>query len=580
MFALVPYLQSRLRGGTPLPRLFAMALLLFASVCLGLWLSDHLGRITAIWIANGLFVFFLLTHERHHWPSIMAAGLSAYFAGDLYMGDSVVGSAYLTFCNAVGILIIAAPLGHFSLKEDFSRPKPLCVFYTLALGPGPAVAGLLAAAYFHYALGRPFLSSAVDWYGADALCYSIIVPILMTVRVEALKKMFGRDEIVVTVLLLGVVLATILLNYFARGWPLAFLFFPAVLLVTFQRGFTGGAIALLMMAAYLLAPVLTGSAVVAVQLGHHVIALKPHTLHEQIIVVQVFISVTGFSVVLVGAALAERRRLEQILAGAIVRAEASREEAVVARDAAERANRMKSTFLATMSHELRTPLNAIIGFSELIHTELHGQHVDTRYGEYAGLIRNAGQHLLSLINDILDMSKIEAGKFELHREWFDMRVLVRDCFGLMHERASQAGIQMIEELPPNPLLVSADLRSIKQVLLNLLSNAIKFTPKAGRVTVRAIMSDGTMMLTVADTGIGIAADQLSKLGNPFVQVRRSAGAAHEGPGLGLALVRALAEIHGGNLKIESTVGRGTTVTVIFPIPVADTAALSTLAKAS
>ena len=556
MAASASFAQSRIGRGPSWASLLTIAVLVFGAVCAGLWISEVLARITAIWLANAILVFFLLKHDRRDWPAILAAGLLANLCGDLAMADDLFSSCYLTFCNAVGVLIVAVPLGHFSLQDDFSRPKPLFVFYALALGPAPAIAGLFSAVYFHYWIGRDYLTSALDWYATDALCYSIIVPILMTVRVDALKRMFGRDEVVSTLLLLGVVVGTILINVLAAGWPLAFLFFPAVLLVTFQRGFAGGAIALLMMGTYLMWPVLMGG-----DTG----ALKTHSLREQIIIVQVFVAVTGFSVVLVGAALAQRRRLEEGLAEAIIRAENSREEALVARDAAERASRMKSMFLATMSHELRTPLNAIIGFSELIHTQLHGPHADSRYGEYGGLIHNAGRHLLSLINDILDMSKIEAGKFELHRELFDLRDVIHDCLDLMGERARQGKIELREDVPGSSLKIDADQRALKQILLNLLSNAIKFTPEGGTACVRGRIEHGMLVLKVTDTGIGIAADQISRLGNPFVQVRSSAGASHEGTGLGLALVRALAETHGGSLKIESSLGRGTTVSVTMPL---------------
>jgi signal transduction histidine kinase len=549
-------IEKRLSWRDPaVQRLALVAGLIFISSYGGLWLSEALGRLTAIWIANAILVFFLLRSARRDWPVVLLAGFAANFAADLMIGDDLFSSAYLTLCNAVGVLIVAWPLVHLKLHEDFSRPRALYVFYALALGPAPAIAGAMAAVYFHVWIGRDYLTSAFDWYATDALCYSILVPILMTVRGEALKKMFSRYEVVSTMLLLAVVVATMLLNYLARSWPLAFLFFPAVLLVTFRRGFAGGAIAVLMTGAYLMLPVLT---------GHETGALKPHSLRDQIILVQIYMAVTGFSVILVGAALAERRRLEDGLAFAIVRAEASREEAVVARDAAERANRMKSMFLATMSHELRTPLNAIIGFSELIHSQIYGPHKDPRYVEYAGLIQNAGRHLLSLINDILDMSKIEAGKFELHRESFDVRSVVHDCIDLMSARADQAHVVLADDLPTAALQVDADQRAIKQILLNLLSNAIKFTPEGGRVTVGAKPEGANIVLKVSDTGVGIAADQLSRLGNPFVQVRSSAGSTHEGTGLGLALVRALAEIHHGNLKLESRLGHGTTVSVTIP----------------
>ncbi len=556
MLASNSFVSARYWRGPPPLRLLAIAALVFAAVCGGLALSDVLGRVSALWFANGILVYFLLQHERRDWPAILAAGLGANFSGNIVMGDSVLAAGVLTLCNAVGILIVAAPLAWLNLQKDFSRPGPLCFFYALALGPAPAAAALLAAFYFHFSLGRGYFVSALDWYATDALCYSIVVPILMTVRSDALKRMFGRDEIGMTLLVLGVVAGTILVNFVARGWPLQFLFFPAVILVTFRRGFAGGAIALVMAGTYLMVPVLTGG---------NTGVLKPYSLRDQIILVQVFIAVAGFSVILVGAALAERRRLEEGLAAAIVRTETSREEALVAKDAAERASRMKSMFLATMSHELRTPLNAVIGFSELIHAQLHGPHADPRYGEYGSLIQKAGRHLLSLINDILDMSKIEAGKFELHCETFDMRDVVYDCMELMRERAGLGSVELVEEVPPAPLMVVADQRAMKQILLNLLSNAIKFTPSSGRVTVRAAFHDGLLVLTVIDTGIGIPADQLSRLGNPFVQVRSSAGASHEGTGLGLALVRALAEVHDGTLKIQSSFGQGTTVCVAVPV---------------
>jgi signal transduction histidine kinase len=545
---------ERRRGSSAL-LLVPVAALVFAAACGGLALSDLIGRVSAIWVANAILVFYLLTHSRRRWPEILAAGLGANFAADLVMGDAILTALALTACNAAGVLVIATPLKSLKLHDDLSRPQPLCVFYALALGPAPIFSGLLSASFFHLTQGRPFWTQAFDWYATDALGYSILVPMLMTVRLDALRKMFGRDQIVITLLLLGVVAATLILNFAARSFPIAFLIFPAVILVTFQRGFAGGFIALLMAGAYLMIPVLVGDSQGA---------LKTHSLREQIVLVQLFIAVTGFSVVLVGAALAERRRLEQGLAAAIVRAENAREEAVVARDVAERANRLKSMFLATMSHELRTPLNAIIGFSELMHGELYGPLGNPRYRDYSGLIRNAGHHLLSLINDVLDMSKIEAGKLELHRQSIDIAEIVRDCMDLMRERANQEGVALIQEIDGGPLRIEADRRAMKQILLNLLSNAIKFTPAGGKIAVKARADGGALVLSVVDTGVGIPADQVSRLGNPFVQVRNSAGASHEGTGLGLALVRALAEIHDGRLVIDSTLGKGTTVSVVLP----------------
>ena len=546
---------SRQTGPSSLQIISAGALV-FLSACGGLELSDVIGRVSALWIANAILVYFLLKNPRDTWPAILVAGLGGNLLADLVMGDDLLTAMMLTCCNAAGILIVAAPMNLLGLQDDFSRPKPLCVFYALAVGPAPAVSALMSATYFHYAFGRHFVGQALDWYATDALGYSIVVPILMTVRLEAVRRMFARDQIGVTFLLLGAVAATLALNFEARGYPIAFLIFPAVILVTFQRGFAGGAIGLMMAAAYLMIPVLIGDRAGPLK--------QLHSLREQIIVVQLFIAVIGLSVVLVGAALAERRRLEQGLAAAIVRAESSREEAVVARDIAERANRLKSMFLATMSHELRTPLNAIIGFSELMQRQLYGPIGDARYREYSGLIQGAGHHLLSLINDVLDMSKIEAGKFELHRQAFDIREIVRDCMDLMSDRANQAGVSLREAGQAAPLPIEADRRAMKQILLNLLSNAIKFTPSGGHVTVHTSATAAAVVICVEDTGIGIPPDQVSNLGNPFVQIRNSAGSSHEGTGLGLALVRALTEVHDGQLRIESVPNYGTKVSITIP----------------
>ncbi|MDE2183264.1 MAG: MASE1 domain-containing protein [Alphaproteobacteria bacterium] len=553
MFRGTPSQADRSDHVSPALLLWIAALVFFAAWG-GLALSEAMGRISAIWVANAILVYFLLVNAPHRWGPILLAGLGANFSADLFTGDSILSSAILTFCNAMGVLIVAAPMRMLGMCENFTKPRSLLVFYFLAIGPAPAAAGLASAVYFHFSDGRDFVESALNWYATDALGYGIFVPILMTVRVDSLRKLFARGQRLGTLLVLGTVAGTIALNYWVHG-PLAFLFFPAVLLATFQRGFAGGAIGVVMTGTYLMVLVLMGSSNSPVPL---------HSQHYQILIVQLFIAVNGFSVVLTGAALAERRRLEEGLAAAIIRAEASREEALVARDASHSANRSKSMFLANMSHELRTPLNAIIGFAELMHDQTFGPLGDERYKEYAELIQRAGQHLLALISDILDMSKIEAGKFELQWECLDVRVIARDCMALMSGRAGERGVTLADDLPPSALWANADQRAMKQILLNLLSNAIKFTPRGGRVTVRAHQVEDRVVISVCDTGMGIAADQLGRLGNPFVQVRNNAGASHEGTGLGLALVRALAELHRGSFKIESTVGRGTVVCVDIP----------------
>ncbi len=227
----------------------------------------------------------------------------------------------------------------------------------------------------------------------------------------------------------------------------------------------------------------------------------------------------------------------------------------------------RSRFLANMSHELRTPLNAIMGFSDIMRTKMFGPLSD-RYGEYAELIHESGRHLLDLISDLLDMSKIEAERYQLDKELFDAREAVTAALRLMRLQADGAGVALRGVLPPGPLEIDGDRRALKQIVLNLVSNALKFTPKGGQVTVTAHIYQGQFELIVADTGVGISPEDLVRLGRPFEQAGDSESRAM-GSGLGLSLVRAFAELHGGQMILESRLGAGATVTVRLPAPVAD-----------
>jgi cell cycle sensor histidine kinase DivJ len=240
-----------------------------------------------------------------------------------------------------------------------------------------------------------------------------------------------------------------------------------------------------------------------------------------------------------------------------------------ARVAAEQQNAGKSRFLANMSHELRTPLNAIMGFSDIMRQRLSGPLGD-RYAEYAELIHESGTHLLELINDVLDMSKIEAERFDLALEHFDAREAVQAVLRLMRGQADRAGVNLRGVLPIAPLMADADKRALKQIALNLISNALKFTPRGGSVTVTVQGAGDMLELVVADTGVGIAGDDLERLGRPFEQAG-GADKRAEGTGLGLSLVRAFARLHHGEMDVESTVGEGTTVTVRMPVLTNDAA---------
>ncbi|MBD0415880.1 PAS domain-containing sensor histidine kinase [Oryzicola mucosus] len=231
---------------------------------------------------------------------------------------------------------------------------------------------------------------------------------------------------------------------------------------------------------------------------------------------------------------------------------------------AEAANRAKSEFLANMSHELRTPLNAIIGFSELMETQLFGPMGSARYEEYARDINSSGHYLLGVINDILDMSKIEAGQFSVEREEIDLCPLIRETVRVVALQAGEKNIK-VETQIADSMSLYADRRAIKQIMLNLLSNAVKFTGDGGTITVRARNASGAMTLSIEDTGCGIPKHALTKLGRPFEQVQNQFSKNHTGSGLGLAISRSLAEMHGGAMKIRSTEGVGTIVSVRIPV---------------
>jgi signal transduction histidine kinase len=223
----------------------------------------------------------------------------------------------------------------------------------------------------------------------------------------------------------------------------------------------------------------------------------------------------------------------------------------------EAVSQHKSDFLANMSHELRTPLNAIIGFSEVLKDGLFGE-LNAKQEEYIRDIHASGHHLLSLINDILDLSKVEAGRMELAVAKFDLPTTIDNAMAFVRERASRQGIALDVQVDKRLNSFAGDERRVKQILLNLLSNAVKFTPEGGRISVAALPVDEGVQISVTDTGIGISAENQQLLFQAFQQVRNEDGAKREGTGLGLALARRLAEMHGGRIWVDSAPGKGST----------------------
>lgn len=250
--------------------------------------------------------------------------------------------------------------------------------------------------------------------------------------------------------------------------------------------------------------------------------------------------------------ITDRKRAEEALAAAT--------------EAARAASTAKSQFLANISHELRTPLNAILGFSEMLKDGLHGPLGAPEYVEYSRLTYESGVHLLDLVNSILDMARIEAGRYELQFGEVDFSKLANTCLAMVKPAASNKSVRLKNQISKPLIAPHVDESAAKQILLNLLSNAVKFTTPDGVVGIRGSSGESGVDIVISDTGIGIRPEDLTRIGQPFQQVDASFTRQHGGAGLGLSISRKLMELHGGTLTIESELGVGTTVTVHFPVP--------------
>ena len=284
-----------------------------------------------------------------------------------------------------------------------------------------------------------------------------------------------------------------------------------------------------------------------------------------------FLVEAGASFRPVRAHFTAERSAEGALAGFVVQAldmsgeTALRDALAEARAEARSANEAKTRFLAAVSHELRTPLNAILGFSDILLGEYFGGFENERQKEYVELVNQSGHHLLAVVNAMLDMSKIEAGRYELVKEPFAIAAVLRSVDEMLALEASRKGVVFSTRVARGLDEVVADRRAVKQILINLANNAIKFTDEGGVVTLDAMIDGDRLLLRVSDTGIGIPADKLALIGMPFMQVQNDYTRRYDGTGLGLALVKGLVALHGGDFGIESVEGRGTVITVALPL---------------
>jgi signal transduction histidine kinase len=440
---------------------------------------------------------------------------------------------------------------------DFRSWRQLVRFIAIATGVSAVTAlafayhsDLWSADLFWVNWQSRFVSTALSF-----VTFTPLIVLLATAQKDAILGNWRRLAVSLSVLML-----MLAINLMPSGLPLLFTIPLVLLVMTMACEIEGTALGLA-----LTQIVLT----TAVVLGHGPTAIAGLSLGYQLYFTQIFCSVLIAVMLPAAAAMTERIKLRDHIEAALKREErvnrALRESEHHALDLAQQAqtaNRAKSEFLANMSHELRTPLNAILGFSEILKVQLYGPLGHAKYVEYAEDVYKSGAHLLDLINDVLDLSKIDAGKMELRESLFSASELIDDAVLLLRDKANNH--VHLEVSSPAGVQILADKRLTKQILINLLSNAIKFTPRGGTITVGAHRRGDGLEITVADTGIGMSEAQLQKAFSAYGQIDSKVAQAQQGTGLGLPISQALARLQGGDLIAESAPGHGTRMKLILP----------------
>ena len=518
------------------------AVVVFSTAWAGIEMTSQFGRVAAIWVANAILLAVLLRSPADHWAGYVSDGFAGNIIADLTTGDHLPTALALSLCNTVEILIAAIIVRRFwGSNPDLTKIRALGGFMAVAGVLAPAVSGAMSSLAL-WALKdiSPWETWRI-WFISDGLGMVLITLLLLTVRALEMAAMLRPSALLRTSAVLGGVVLAVGLVFYQSRYPILFLIFPPLMFAAFQLRFEGAAAAIL----------LTGIIAIGMTtLGHGpLLLIAQATLVDQILLLQLILASACVTTLPVAAILGERKRLE--------------EHARRAQRSAEQANRAKSDFLASLSHELRTPLNAIIGFSDLIEGQRLGPMGNPKYQEYARDIHTSGNHLLGMINELLDFAKIESGHLDLHEEVVELDTVLDFSIRMVAPRAQKNGVAIILTSDRKVASLRADERRLSQILLNILTNAVKFTPPGGRVTVNdAIGPGGEFMLVIADNGIGISEEDQGHILEPFRQAESSR--KQEGTGLGLTITKRLVELHDGVLEIESRVGFGTKVVVRFP----------------
>ena len=496
-----------------------------------------------IWLPAGIATVAAMAGGAGMLPGIF---LGSFLTNDLLFAPPLYVTTIISATNALGPVSGAVLLQRLRPKSGLFTSFPGVIAFlvcTTFLSPAISATGGAVA----MALGQPpdpalFYSTWVNWWLTDSGGTLYLAPALVlwlrmekesSARLSTVQSGFSRRDLSVWAWI-AVVSLVLFLTPPLRGSYIRSAF-PFLLVVPLSWI----ALRMSLRSAYTLVSLVAIVATAGTVAGYG--PFQNHALANPLQLVGTLVVLLAMNVLTIVALVSERQE-------------------------AENANKVKSMFLAKTSHELRTPLNAIIGFSSLLDQEvrrpLPGQE---KYAEYARLIQSSGEHLLALIEDLLEMSKIEAGHIDLHDEHISLSAAIEDAAALIGVRAQAKSVSVNAVMGRDDLVVEADAKALRQILLNLLSNAVKYTPEGGKVDVTAALGDsGEAILRVADTGIGIPADALERVFTPFERAQREATSEIEGTGLGLSITLSLVKLHGGTVALDSTVGKGTVVTVTLP----------------